>query len=222
VRRFVQVSSVAVHAYTGHFEADPRTTPRTGRVGSYPRSKRMAEALVAAASIPEVVVVRPGLWPFGARDPNFMALVAPLQAGKLPLVAGGRSRLNTAYLENLAEGLFLAGTVPGAAGRTYVIADEGAPTWREALGHLAQLLGAPPPGPSVPGWLSRATGAVVEATWALARPGREPPLTAYRGGVMCHDVHFSIDAARHELGYAPAIDWREGLERTLAAFGRNR
>jgi nucleoside-diphosphate-sugar epimerase len=46
-------------------------------------------------------------------------------------------------------------------------------------------------------------------------PGKEPPLTRYRGQVMINDVHFSIAAAREELGYAPKWDWREGLRRTV-------
>ena len=67
-----------------------------------------------------------------------------LVKGQLPLVDGGKAVINTAYCENLVEGLVLAGTVPRAAGKTYVIADKGAlelenalyrtctPAWRSA------------------------------------------------------------------------------------------
>lgn len=215
VSRFVQVSSVAVHQYTGFRDADPRETATGGDLVNYSRSKLMAEELVSEAQL-ETVIVRPGLWPFGARDPNFEKILAGLRSPAFPLVGGGRSVINTAYAENLAEGLVLAGTVPAAAGKTYVIADDGAPTWRELFDVIAELIGARKPWLPMPVWISKLISNLVESMWGLF-PGAEPPLTRYRGQVMENDVHFHIDQARAELGYAPAVSWEEGLRRTVAA-----
>lgn len=219
VRRWIQISSVAVHEYTGFRDADPRTTPRGGRIVHYARSKLLAEELVTASPI-EHVIARPGLWPFGPRDPNLGKMLDPIAAGKFPMPRDGKSVINTAYVGNLVDGLHRAGTRPEAAGQTYVFADEGAPSWREAFDHLASLMGAPRPGPAIPCWLSASAGWMVDRLYTGLLPNTEPPLTTYRGKVMCQDIHFSIAAARDELGYAPAIDWREGLRRTLAATGR--
>ena len=124
--------------------------------------------------------------------------------------------INTAYVENLVVGLWLAGTVPEAAGRTYLIADAGKPSWRELFTELARLLRAPPPRLSLPGWLSEPLGRTVEQAYRVT--DAEPPLTRYRGALMRRDVHFSLAAAAEELEYRPAVTWQEGLARTVAAL----
>lgn len=215
VGRLVLVSSVAVHRYTGFRDADPRTLPRDGDVNAYARSKAEAERLVDRADL-ETVVVRPGLWPFGPRDPNFRQVAEALKGGLFPLVDGGRAVINTAYAENLVAGLWLAGTVPGAAGRLYLVADAGQPSWRALLTELARLLRAPPPRLSLPGWLSEPLGRTVEGAYRVA--DAEPPLTRYRGALMRRDVHLSTAAAEAELEYKPAVSWQEGLARTVAAL----
>ena len=218
-RRLVLVSSVAVHRYRGFRDADPREAPLDGDLTAYARSKAAAERLVDAARGLEGVIVRPGVWPFGPRDPQLPRVLAALRGRTFPLVDGGRRVLNTAYVENLVAGLVLAGTVPAAAGRTYLIADDGMPTWREALGVLAVLTGASPRWLDLPGPLAAAAGAVVESTWAWAAPGRRPPIGRSAASLMRRDLHVSPRHARDELGYEPRVDWREGLRRTVAAGG---
>ena len=216
VARFVLVSSVAVHRYTGFQDADPRTLPLNGSLNAYARSKVAAETVLGAAQL-ETVIVRPGLWPFGARDPNFRRLAAALCKGRLPLIDGGRAVINTAYSENLIDGLWLAGTVPQAAGNAYVVADAGAPNWRDVFTELARLLGAPAPRLSLPGWFAEPLGETVERAYALTAPEADPPLTRYRGALMRRNVHFSPSPAR-DLGYTPAVSWQEGLARTAASL----
>lgn len=220
VDRFVQVSSVAVHPYVGFREADPRTQATGGKLVNYAKSKLLAEELVGASPL-DTVIVRPGLWPYGPHDPNFHKFVGPLRKGGFPLVAGGKSVINTVFAENLSIGLRLAGTVPAAANRVYHVADEGAPTWKEVLEHVCDELGAPRPKMSLPGWLSQGVSTMVEWTYAGFAPKSEPPLTKYRGGVMNRDIHLTISHAVDELGYAPVVDWREGFSRTVDWFKRS-
>jgi nucleoside-diphosphate-sugar epimerase len=217
VRRFVLVSSVAVHRYRGFRDADPRAVPRDGGSMPYGRSKILAEDAVLAAAL-EGAVVRPGLWPFGPRDPNLARLADAVRRGALPLVDGGRAVINTAYVGNLVRGLRLAVERPEAAGRTYVIADAGAPSWKELMEELARLTGGPVPRRSVPGAVAAPAAALIETAWRLFAPSREPPLTRYRGGLMRRDVHFSIAAAQRELGYEPDVSWRDGLAVSVAAL----
>ena len=221
VTRFVLVSSVAVHRYTGFRDADPRALPRDGDINAYARSKVAAESLLDTAQL-ETVTVRPGLWPFGPRDPNFRQVAAALKKGRLPLVDGGRAVINTAYTENLVDGLWLAGKVPRAAGNAYVIADAGAPSWKEVFSELARILGAPAPRLSLPGRFVEPLSETLERAYALIAPEAEPPLTHYRGALMRRDVHFSLAAAQRDLGYTPAVSWQEGLERTVTSLGRRK
>lgn len=219
VRRFVQVSSVSVHRYTGFRDADPRTTPRDGDVNAYAVSKRLAEEVVLAAEGIETVVVRPGLHLLSPRDPLLLRQARALKRGLLPKVGGFQTVVNTAYVGNLVQGLLLAGTVPGIAGRSYVIADAGSPTLREVFDLMADLLGAPRPRLNLPGPVAAALGRSVEASWARFLPGRKPPLVYYMAYATLRDVHFSIEAARRELGYAPPWSWQEGVARTVTPSG---
>jgi nucleoside-diphosphate-sugar epimerase len=227
--RFVFVSSVAVHRYSGFKDADPRSLPRDGgNVNAYARSKILAEDMVMAASGLEPVVVRPGLWLFGPRDPNFIRYVDALHgrsmpallralSPSLPIVGSGRAVMNMAYAPNLAHGLVLAGE-RAAAGKVYVIADEGCPSWLEALSYLADLVGAPRPTLHLPPALARVLGTATETVLGFVLPDKDPVLTSYRAGLMINDAHFSLTAAREELGYQPQLSWQEGMRRTVAAL----
>jgi nucleoside-diphosphate-sugar epimerase len=218
VGRFVLISSVAVHRYSGFRDADPREVPRDNVREPYAHSKIMAEDLVRQVGGIEDVIVRPGLWPFGPRDPNLRRVVRALEQGLLPMVGSGDSVINTAYAENFSLGVRLALERPEAAHRTYVIADDGMPSWRELLAELARLLGERPPRLRLPGTPTKALARGVEATWGALFPRNEPPMTRYRAGLMTRDVHFSIRHAVEELGYRPAVSWHEGLRRSVAAL----
>ncbi len=218
VSRFVLISSVAVHRYSGFRDADPREVPRDNVREPYAHSKIMAEDLVRGVGGIEGVIVRPGLWPFGSRDPNLRRVVRALEQGLLPMVGSGDSVINTAYAENFALGVRLALERPEAAHRTYVIADDGMPSWRELLSELARLLGERPPRLRLPGTPTKALARGVEATWGALFPRNEPPMTRYRAGLMTRDVHFSIRHAVEELGYRPVVSWREGLRRSVGAL----
>lgn len=216
--RFLFISSVAVHRYSGFRNADPRAQPRDNLRNAYAYSKILAEDLVLDERRLEPVVVRPGLWPFGERDQTFTRVAKAVTKGMLPLVRGGKAVFNTAYAPNFADGVALALHEPRAAGQTYVIADLGAPSWRELFDAIADELGGERPRLRLPGRPTRALASGVEATWSALLPSLEPPVTRYRAGLMINDVHFSLRQAQEELGYEPAVSWRAGIARTVAAL----
>jgi len=218
VGRFVLVSSVAVHTYRGFRDADTRKLPRDNLANAYAYSKILAEDAVNQQKGVEGVILRPGLWPFGWRDATFQRVERALERGALPLMKRGESVLNTCYAENFADGVRLSLRVPAAAGRSYVIADDGMPSWRELFDELARLVGKAPPRISVPRRPATAIATGVEATWSALFPRVEPPLTRYRAALMAHDVHFSTAHAAEELGYVPRIGWREGMRRSVEAL----
>ena len=216
VRRFVLVSSVAVHRYTGFRNAEAAEVPRDNTEQAYGRSKILAEDAVLNASV-SGVIVRPGLWPFGPRDPNFVRVAQTLKRGLLPFVGEGESVINTAYVGNLVKGLECALKADDAnlTRRAYVIADEGMPSWLELFGTLAEMLDAPPPKLHLPPALVVPLAGLTEKMYQKLAPGLEPPLTPYRAKLMVNDVHFSLQAAEDELGYVPEVRWEAGLEKTV-------
>lgn len=103
ITRFVQMSALG---------ADPASK------SAYARSKELAEKAVLKA-IPTAVVLRPSIV-FGADDSFFnrfaqMALYSPV----LPLIGGGTTRYQPAYVEDVAEAVALSISQPQHAGKTF-------------------------------------------------------------------------------------------------------
>ena len=218
-RRFVLVSSVAVHHYRGLRGAD-ETAPCDGHINAYCRSKIAAEELVRRESGEvEWTIVRPGVFPFGPRDrTSFFHLARALERGRLGYVGGGRALITTAYVENLALGLRLALEHPRAARQIFVIGDGGEVTWRELLSRFARALEVSPPRLSLPLPLLYPIAWAWEAIYRLLRVRRPPLLTRYRLLIVARDCHFVSDKARELLGYAPRVDLEEGVRRTVAWY----
>jgi nucleoside-diphosphate-sugar epimerase len=214
VKRFVLISSIAVHPYSGYVHADTRALPRNSTINAYAISKRLAEDYVMMSGL-AWTIVRPGLWVFGERDPQFARVATAIARRQLPLVGGGKTVINTAYAPNLARAIRTASLHPAAVGKSYLLADDGQPHWHEVFGHIASSLQTATPRLSLPAAPLRGIARAVERLWDK---NREPPLTTYRIRLFERDVHFSTQAARNELGYYPAITWREGIERTCAAL----
>jgi nucleoside-diphosphate-sugar epimerase len=85
------------------------------------------------------------------------------------------------------------------------------------LGYTASLLGVRP-WFELPLFLARPLAAVLTAVYSFLGLRKDPPLTPYRVEHVAHDFDFSIEKAQKVLGYQPAVGWREGLARTVAAY----
>jgi NADH dehydrogenase len=125
VARFVLVSGIG---------ADPESG------SSYIRARGRGERAVQQA-FPGVTVVRPGAM-FGPGDALFgtLADVARLLP-VLPLIGGGRTRLQPVYVEDVAEAIARVLADPGTAGGTYELAGPGVYTLRELVGITLRLIG---------------------------------------------------------------------------------
>jgi len=54
-------------------------------------------------------------------------------------------------------------------------------------------------------------GSVLEQFWQTFRLGGEPPMTRFVAIELAKSHWFSIEAARRDLGYAPAVDQGQAL-----------
>jgi nucleoside-diphosphate-sugar epimerase len=124
------------------------------------------------------------------------------------------------YVENLADGLILAGTVGDVAGEVYVITDGVKLTWRAYFEKLTVALDVPPPRISVSPVLAYAAASMLESVYRLFHIRRRPPLTRYLVTHLSRDFHFSIAKARRELGYEPCVGVDEAIRRTAEWYKR--
>lgn len=122
------------------------------------------------------------------------------------------------YIQDLIEGIRLAGESPAAVGRTYIITGDEAPTLNQLVGEIAEVARVPAPRRRLPVWPAYLAGAVCEA---ICVPfGIEPPLFRRPVRFFTNSRWFDTARARAELGYAPRISLREGLARALESYRR--
>lgn len=216
VSRVVLVSSQAAAGPT------PGTSPRVERdlempVGAYGRSKLAAERHAHETLVdgPELVVVRPPAV-YGPRDRAFLTLYRLVNAGIVPLHRADRQWVSLIHARDLAAALVLAGE-RGGPDSTYYVTDGVPRTAASIVDAIAQTLGKRPlrldlPAP-VLGLAVGAAETIAAVTGQPARLTRErlADWTAPRWTV-------SDEAARRDLGFAPTIGFRQGIEETTAWY----
>lgn len=213
VRRVVQCSTVGVHGDIAHPPASEDAPLQPGDV--YQETKLEGEELgreAAARHGVDFVIARPtGI--YGPGDRRLFKLIGGVARGRFLMLGPGRNFYHLTYVEDLSAGFRLCGTVPAAAGRTYILAGGEVTTLAELITIIADVAGVSGPKlrlPVTPFWLA---GAVCEG---LAAPfGIEPPIYRRRVDFFRKSRAFDASRAKAELGYAPAVGLRDGIGRTL-------
>ena len=216
VPRLVYVSSAAVHSFIDAQDMDEHS-PQLPTSYPYCQTKREAEALVLQyhrEGRVAATIVRPGdLYGPGDRV-VLLKLDKLLRMGAMPYVAGGYKLGAFTYVENLADGLILAGTSQRALGQAYIITDGVKTTWREYFAGLTRALGYPEPHLSVSPALAYGAASALESVYGALGVGARPPITRYLAIHMSNDFHFSIAKAGEQIGYQPRVGMDEALART--------
>lgn len=216
-RRVVHCSTVGVHGDVEHPPANEDAPLEPGDI--YQQTKLEGERLAQQASADtgiEVVVARPtGI--YGPGDRRLLKLFRGVARRRFVILGSGRIFYHLTYIDDLVEGFRLCGTVPAAAGRTYILAGGEVTTLNELVGIVAEEARVAPLRVHLPVWPFWIAGAACEAVCAPL--GIEPPLYRRRVDFFTKSRAFDISRARAELGYAPAVGLREGIRRTLHWYG---
>ncbi len=217
--RFVHLSSLGVYASRHHYGTDESEPLPAQHVDGYTQSKVEAEHLALSYQskhgVP-VVILRPGFI-YGPRDRTVLPqLIAGLRAGQVRWIGGGRAALNSIYVGNLVDAIFLALDRPGVVGKVFNLTDGEAVSKRRFIETLADGVGVPrPPWLGVPFWLARFLAGWMESRARIAHHTQPPRLTQARLKFLGFNLDFSIARARRELGYAPTTTFAEGMARTV-------
>jgi len=215
VRRVVHCSTVGVHGDVEHPPANEDAPLRPGDV--YQVTKLEGERLAREAANRfriEVTIVRPtGI--YGPGDRRLLKLFRGVARRRWITLGSGEIYYHLTYIDDLVAGFRLAGEHPAAAGRTYILAGPEVTTLNELVRIIAEEAGVPPPRARLPVWPVWVAGAACELVAPL---GIEPPIYRRRVDFFTKSRAFTIDRARAEIGYAPAIGLREGIRRTLTWY----
>lgn len=199
--------------YPDHFET------------AYPETKAIAEREVLAANSEylSTVALRPHLiW--GPGDNHlFPRVIDRARKGRLRLVGGGESLVDTVYIDNAAHAHLLAldRLRPGAAcaGKAYFITQGEPVPQREMINRMLAAAELPPCTRTISPGMAYFAGAVLETAFKLVGAQNEPPMTRFVAKQLATAHWYNIEGARRDLGYAPLVSFDEGMER-LASWYR--
>lgn len=222
VTRFVQISSPSVaHAGRALTGAPAGPADPAGARGNYSRSKAVAEieALACDREGFAVTAIRPHLvW-----GPGDTQLVQPIveraRAGRLVLIDGGESLVDTTYVDNAATAIAQAlrrCDLPEVRGRAFVVSNGEPRTVAEILARIARAAGAPEPSRSVPFAVAMGAGSAAERVWSLAGRADVPPLTRFLVEQLATAHWFDQRQTQAALDWRPQVSLSEGFRRLAA------
>lgn len=222
LHRFVHISSLGVYAARHHYGTDEtEALPKWHRDG-YSQSKVEAEKLALSYyqdfGVP-VTILRPG-FVYGPRDKVVMRrLIENLRTGAVRYPgAKGQRALNTIFVRNLVDAVFLAVQNERAVGQIYNLTDGETVSKRRFIEKIADAMGLPHPHLMPPLWLAWVVTWCVEKLAKLRGAKEAPKFNFTRLKFLGLNLDFSIEKARRELGYGPRTSFDDAMYETLAWY----
>jgi nucleoside-diphosphate-sugar epimerase len=127
----------------------------------------------------------------------------------VPLIDKGKYSASLIYIDNLVDGIILAGTMDIAKGKTYFLRDQWSVTWKRYVTDLGSIVGKKPFG-SIPFKAAWTLGSILENILTPLRI--RPPVTRLAAGVMGRNNDVNVALARKELGWNTKVSYEEAME----------
>jgi nucleoside-diphosphate-sugar epimerase len=208
--RFVYVSSFAAMGVDRHLKGLTERDP--GHKTGVPYNDAKLDTEFSVKSFNDrfergVVIIRPS----NVTGPTSIwvrEVLRQFQKSWVPLVDHGQHSSSFVYIDNLVDGLVLAGTVDRAAGQTYFLRDDWDVSWKRYLTDMSALVGKRPRG-NVSFKTAWRVGALCEA---VCRPfGWRPPLTRLTAAITGRDNDVDTAKAQAELGWRTRVTYDQAM-----------
>jgi nucleoside-diphosphate-sugar epimerase len=225
VVRFLHISSTSAYGHPPDQETPIDESATLGQnvwvLDYYTRSKVDCERLLwrmAEIGTLPLTVIRPS-WLFGERDRTTAPrLIREFRRERMMIVGKGDNPLSAVYAGVVADAAILAARDPGSQGEAYNITSQGRITQRGFLELFADALRAPRVTRQVPYALAFAGGFLLELRDRMLLRARPPRVTRYGAWLLGRHLEYSTEKARTRLGWEPAVDYPESIERTVRWF----
>jgi nucleoside-diphosphate-sugar epimerase len=217
IRRFVHGSTIGVYgsARDGELDEESALAPDN----PYGRTKAAAEEVVRAfAGRLETCIVRISET-YGPADLRLLKLFRAIDRRRYLTLGRGTNEHQLIYVDDLAEGLLRAATLPRAVGETFVLAGAERLTTNDMVAAVAAALGQSPSMAHVPLWPFSLAATLLETT--LTPFGIKPPLHRRRLDFFRKSFRFSTARAQELLGFRAAVPFADGARRTAAWYREN-
>lgn len=222
--RFILMSSLGVYATRHHHGTDETDPLPRWHNDAYSQTKVEAEQLAMHYyqewGVP-VVILRPG-FVYGPRDRTVMPrIIGALRNNRLRYPGGGNAALNTIFVSNLVDAVFLAVECEKAVGQAYNLTDGEFVSKRKFIGTIADMMGLPHPTRTPPMWLARSVTWCSEKLAKMRGATRAPLFNFPRLKFLGYNLDFSIQKAMDDLGYRPRVNFEEAIGETIDWYKKN-
>ena len=218
VRRFIHCSTVGVQGEIKHPPAPEEAPFNPG--DHYQESKLEGELLARkyfSSGLPGVVVRPVGI--YGPGDTRFLKLFHALSKRRFVMIGSGKALYHLTYIDDLIQGVVLAGKRPEALGEVFTIGGESYTTIGKLINLIADILEKPRPKWRIPFYPIFVASVLCEK---ICRPmGIEPPIYPRRVEFFHNDRAFDISKAQRLLGFKPQMSLYEGLSQTAEWYRNN-
>lgn len=216
--RLIHVSSPSIYFnFTAQYNLKETVPLPQKPANYYVKTKLLAEAFIDQAYQERklnVITLRPRAI-FGPYDRAiFPRILQSEQNGVLPIIGDGQNLIDITYVDNVVDSLLLAANADRVyCGNKYNITNDEPQTLMSILSQLFSALDKPFTPRFVPYALAKLYAAGLEKLYCLPFIHQEPRLTKYSAAVLSLGQTLNIDAAKHDLAYAPQISIAQGIER---------
>lgn len=158
------------------------------------------------------VILRPAMF-YGPPIPvRHLNIFRQIQKGWFPIFGSGENLRSITYIDHLIQGVHLAIQKHEAEGNVYYITDEVIPTLKEIVLEIAQAMGVRVRLIHFPKWMAHGADWFDRIISSVNIYWMQPHIL----GEAHKSIACKIGKAKRELGYHPAVDFREGYRRTIA------
>lgn len=219
LRRFVHLSSLGVYEARHHHGTDESEPLPERHIDGYTTTKVESEHLALRYhrehGVP-VVVLRPG-FVYGPRDRALLPkLIDALRSGRLKYLGGGKLALNSIYVANLVDAVFLALEKPEAVAQVYNLTDDDGMTKERFIEAVADGMGLVKPKQVLPLPIANLIAWLLLNHPRMASMFGAPNMSPAQRKFLLLNLDFCIDKAKRELGYQPRRTFDDAMRETIA------
>ena len=185
----------------------------------YGQSKIMAEQYLEHSGIPYIIFRPTGV--YGPHEQDYLMMVKCIDSHFDFGVGMRRQMLTFIYVDDLVEAMFDA-LAAGVSNRKYIISEDRAYTQAEFRKIVAEALGVkwviPIRLPLWAAWVASSVAGRI-GRWRMKPSTLNPDKYKI---MRQRNWNADISQAQKEFGFAPKVDLREGIRRTVEAYRRNK
>ena len=209
VKRFVHGSTIGVYGAGLNGTIDEHSPLKPNNIYGVTKMEGEKIVLFHKDKLPVVIIRIPET--YGPGDRRLLKLFRTINSFFF-MIGKGENLHHLIFIEDLIDGMLLAGESEAAVGRVFLLSGKEAVTTNEMVAVIADQLGKDAPKVRVPFWPFYVLATVME--WTLRPLGIQPPLHRRRMDFFKKSFSFSQDESARRLGFIPKYGFRDGVKET--------